>query len=72
MSQATKQVDHVENIRDGEAVNILTQDAVYSGYVSAGVCCEGGCICLHLFKLGNKTSDVRIPIRDIKEMEVIQ
>jgi len=72
MNKATT-VDHVENIPDGASVNILTRDGdVYAGYLSAGICVSNKNICLLLFKQGKTDGDVCVPIRDIKDMEIIQ
>lgn len=70
MNQQAKPVCHVENIPDGAAINVLTEGRAYYNYISAGCCVNDRSVCLLIFKK-EKKGHICIPIRDIKEMEVV-
>lgn len=69
---STTAVEHVENIPDGASINLLTYDGdVYSDHVSAGICTSNKNVCIMLVSKAEGNKTVCVPLRDIKQIEII-
>lgn len=69
MNQATKTVYHPEDVADGDAVNVLTNDRTHYNKISAGICIEDNQLCLLLAE--DKKQGICVPFCEIKEIEII-